>query len=169
LRDDVRESGGALDDVRPYRREEASRATAAPVSRSDILLGQGHVPPYAPRFSEGCQSAARTKRQAHSLPLSTYSELGGLPQDPGRAAGSSAGPSTDKDMGARRACVVVDLWALGARVRVGALPDSQERPAGSSEGRQREMRTCPTKGSTELQIRPAGAGRRSTAASEVSR
>ena len=49
-------------------------------------------------------------RRSHSLPLLTYSRLGGLPQDPGRAAESSAGPRTDEDMGARRACVVVDVW-----------------------------------------------------------
>jgi hypothetical protein len=49
-------------------------------------------------------------RRSHSLPLLTYSALGGLRQDPGRAAESSAGPRTDEDMGARRACVVVDVW-----------------------------------------------------------
>jgi hypothetical protein len=113
------------------------------------------------------------------LPLLTYSGLGGLPQDPGRAAESSAGPRTDEDMGARRACVVVDVWGrgdvgplVGLAVRVCVLPDSAERPADGSEGRQREMRTCPTRGSTELEtpvIRPASAGQRSTAASEVSR
>ena len=68
--------------------------------------------------------------------------------------------------------LAVQLRALGAEVRVCAPPDSQERPAGSSEGRQREMRTCPARGSTELEtpvIRPASAGQRSTAASEVSR
>jgi hypothetical protein len=47
-------------------------------------------------------------RRSHSLPLLTYSAPGGLRQDPGRAAESSAGPRTDEDMGARRACVVVD-------------------------------------------------------------
>ena len=68
--------------------------------------------------------------------------------------------------------LAVRLRALGAEVRVCAPPDSQERPAGPSEGRQREMRTCPARGSTELEtpvIRPASAGQRSTAASEVSR
>ena len=89
-------------------------------------------------------------------------------------------------MGARRGCVVVGLWgrgdeplvglavrlrALGAEVRVCA-PDWAERPADSSQGRQREMRTWPTRGSTELEapvIRSASAVQRSTAASEVSR
>ena len=122
------------------------------------------------------------------MPVLTYSGLGGLPQDPSRAAESSAGPRTDEDVGARRACVVIDLWgrgdvgplvglavrlrALGAEVRVCAPPEWAERPADSSEGRQREMRTCPTRGSTELEtpvIRPASAGQRSTAASKVSR
>jgi len=48
-------------------------------------------------------------RRSNSLPLLTYSRLGGLPQDPGRAAESSAGPRTDEDMGARRACVAIDV------------------------------------------------------------
>ena len=68
--------------------------------------------------------------------------------------------------------LAVRLRALGAEVRVCAPPDWAERPADSSEGRQREMRTCPTRGSTELEapvIRPVGAGQRSTAALEVSR
>jgi len=61
---------------------------------------------------EGGQSAAdeQKARRSHSLPPLTYSGLGGLPQDPGRAAESSAGPRTDEDMGAGRACVVVDVW-----------------------------------------------------------
>src|SRR6266576_1065158 len=66
-----------------------------------------------PPSQEGCQSQRTTKakaRRSHSLPLLTYSRLGGLRQDPGRAAESAAGPRTDEDMGARRACVVVDLW-----------------------------------------------------------
>jgi vancomycin aglycone glucosyltransferase len=61
--------------------------------------------------------------------------------------------------------LAVRLRALGAEVRVCAPPDW-------SGGRQREMRTCPARGSTELEtpvIRPASAGQRSTAASEVSR
>jgi vancomycin aglycone glucosyltransferase len=69
--------------------------------------------------------------------------------------------------------LAVRLRALGAEVRVCASPpDSAERPADSSEERQPEMRTCPTRGSTEFEtpvIRPASAGPRSTAASEVSR
>ena len=68
--------------------------------------------------------------------------------------------------------LAVRLRALGAEVRVCAPPDWAERPADSSEGRQREMRTCPTRGSAELEapvIRSASAVQRSTAASEVSR
>ena len=140
---------------------------------------------------EGGQSAAddpkgKAKRP-HSLPLLTYSAPGGLRQDPGRAPESSAGPRTDEDLGARRACVVVDgrgtrrrtaggtggaVAALGVEVRVCAPPDWAERPADWSGGRQREMRTCRTSGLTLREtpvIRPVGAGQRSTAASEVSR
>ena len=61
---------------------------------------------------------------------------------------------------------------VGLAVRVCAPPDWAERPADWSEGRQREMRTCPTRGSTELEapvIRSASAVQRSTAASEVAR
>jgi vancomycin aglycone glucosyltransferase len=61
--------------------------------------------------------------------------------------------------------LAVRLRALGAEVRVCAPPDW-------SGERQPEMRTCPARGSTELEtpvIRPASAGQRSTAASEVSR
>jgi hypothetical protein len=68
--------------------------------------------------------------------------------------------------------LAVRLRALGVEVRVCAPPDWAERPADSSEGRQRELRTCPTPGSTELEapvIRSASAVQQSTAASEVSR
>ena len=61
--------------------------------------------------------------------------------------------------------LAVRLRALGAEVRVCAPPDWPG-------GRQREMRTCRTRGSTLREtpvIRPASAGQRSTAASEVSR
>jgi hypothetical protein len=106
LRDDVRENGGALDHVRalPTKRR-TSRAAAAPVGRW----------PYAARHRFMRRVLVRSgrpkgkARRSHSLPLLTYSRLGGLPQDPGRAAESAAGPRTDEDMGARRACVVVDV------------------------------------------------------------
>ena len=68
--------------------------------------------------------------------------------------------------------LAVRLRALGAEVRVCAPPDSVKRPPDSSEERQRGMRACPTRGSTELEtpvIRPANAGQRGTAGSEVSR
>ena len=68
--------------------------------------------------------------------------------------------------------LAVRLRALGAEVQVCAPPDRAERPSDSSEGRQRKMRTCQTRGSTELEapvIRSASAVQRSTAASEVSR
>ena len=61
--------------------------------------------------------------------------------------------------------LAVRLRALAAEVRVCAPPDR-------SGGRQREMGTCPARGSTLREtpvIRPVGAGQRSTAASGVSR
>ena len=67
--------------------------------------------------------------------------------------------------------LAVWLRALGGEVRVCAPPDWAERPPDSSAGRQREMRTCPARGSTLREtpvIRPVGAGQRSTAALEVS-
>src|SRR6266508_4808831 len=66
--------------------------------------------------------------------------------------------------------LAVWLGALEAQVRC-AGPPGAERPADSSEGRQREMGTCPARGSTEREapvLRSAGAVRRSTDASEVS-
>ncbi|HCU96489.1 MAG TPA: hypothetical protein DHU96_28735 [Actinobacteria bacterium] len=68
--------------------------------------------------------------------------------------------------------LAVQLRAPDAEVRGCAPPGRARRPAGSSEGSQPEMRTCPARGSAQLEapvIRPACAGRRSTAASEVSR
>jgi hypothetical protein len=193
-RDHLRENGGALDGVRalPAKGKNFS-------FRGCIRRPMGHPPGPttctavrdAPPLRKKVVSSQRTTkakaRRSHSLPFLTYSGLGGLRQDPGRAAESSAGPRTDEDMGARRACVVVDgrgtrdeppvglaVWlrALGGEVRVCVQPDWAERPADSSGGRQREMGTGPARGSTELEtpvIRPAGAGQRSTAASEVSR
>jgi hypothetical protein len=68
--------------------------------------------------------------------------------------------------------LAVRLRTLAAEVRVCAPPDWAERPADSAEGRQREMRTCPTRGSIELEApvtRSASAVQGSTAAWEVSR
>ena len=102
----------------------------------------------APLLRKKAGSSQRTTkakaRRSHSLPLSAYSRLRGLRQDPGRAAESAAGLRTDEGIGARRACAVVDLWgsgdeplvglavrlrALGAEVRMCASPDCAERPA----------------------------------------
>jgi vancomycin aglycone glucosyltransferase len=121
------------------------------------------------------------------LPLLTYSRLGGLRQDPGRAAELAPDQERTKTWGhdvrvlfstyggrgdEPLVGLAVRLRALGAEVRVCAPPDRAERSAHSSEGRQREMRMCPTRGSTEPEaslIRSASAVQRSTAASEVSR
>lgn len=67
--------------------------------------------------------------------------------------------------------LAVQVRALDPEVRVCAPPDRAQRPADSSEGSQPDMRTCPTRGSTQLEtpvIRPAIAVQRNTAASEVS-
>ena len=68
--------------------------------------------------------------------------------------------------------LAVWLRAPAVEVRVCAPPDRAERPVDSSEGRQQEMRTGPTRGSTKLEtptIRSTSAEQRSTAASEVPR
>lgn len=121
------------------------------------------------------------------MPLSTYSALGGLPQDPGRGAESSAEATTCGYWGHEVRVLAtyggrgdvepvvgpaVRLRVLGAEVRGCAPPDWAEWSADSSEGGQPETRTCLTRGSTELEapvIRSATAVQRSTAASEVSR
>ena len=136
------------------------------------------------RFTWEVVSSRRTTkvkaRRYDSLPLSTYSAPEGLRQDPGRAAESAAGPKMDEDMGHDVRVLLstdggrgdeplvgpdVPLRAPGAEVRVCA-----RRPTG--RGTQREMRTCRTRGSTLREtpvLRPASAGQRSSAASEVSR
>src|SRR6266851_7883491 len=115
-RDGLRENGGALDGVRalPAKGKNFS-------FRGCIRRPMGHPPGPttctavrgAPPLHEKVVSPQRTikakARRSHSLPLLAYSRLGGLRQDPGRAAESAAGPGTDEDIGARRACVVVDL------------------------------------------------------------
>ncbi len=140
-----------------------------------------------PLHEKGCQSATDDQkdkaRSLTSLPLLTYSALGGLPQDPGRAAESRPGQERTKtwghdvnvllstyggrgDVGLLVVGLALRLRALGAEVRAHVPPDN------SSEAKQQEMRTCPTGVSTELEtlvIRPASAGQRSTAASEGSR
>src|SRR5206468_11814403 len=66
----------------------------------------------APPFREKLVSSSGRQKQRQgdlSLPLLTYSAPGGLRQDPGRTAESSAEATTCGN-GARRACVVVDVW-----------------------------------------------------------
>jgi len=119
-------NGGALDDVRalPAKGKNFS-------CRGCTRRPMGHPPGPAtctpvrgapPLRKKGVSSQRATKakaRKSHSLPLLTFSRLEGLRQDPGRAAESSAGPRTDEDMGARRACVVVDPWGRGDEPLVG--------------------------------------------------
>src|SRR6266566_1880368 len=166
----------------------SSSRTGCPIARSaeelsstwpspaDITVDLDHRPNWTERIV-----ALRLRPTVGDL------RLGGLRQDPGRAAESAAGPERTKTRGHDVRVLLstyggrgdeplvglaVRLRALGAEVRVCAPPDWAERPADSSEGRQREMRTCPTRGSTELEapvIRSASAVQRSTAASEVSR
>lgn len=142
----------------------------------------------APR--EACRFPWTAKAKARrnlSLPLSTYSALGGLPQGPGHGAESSADAanlrkwrhdvrvlwSTRGGRGDVEPVVgpAVRSWALGAEVWGCAPPGRAKRPAEPSRGRHPEMRTCPTGDTTDLAapvIRSAAAVRRSAAASEVS-
>jgi len=116
-RDDLRENGGALDDVRalPAKGKNFSfrgcirRPMGHPPGPTTCTAVRGAPPLRKKVVSSQRTTKAKAKaRRSHSLPLLTYSAPGGLRQDPGRAAESSAGPRTDEDMGARRACVVVD-------------------------------------------------------------
>jgi hypothetical protein len=117
LRDDVRENGGALDGVRalPAKGKNFSfrgcirRPMGHPPGPTTCTAVRG-APPLRKKIVSSQRTTKAKARRSHSLPLLTYSRLGGLRQDPGRAAESAAGPRTDEDMGARRACVVVDLW-----------------------------------------------------------
>lgn len=141
------------------------------------------APPLREKLVSSSGRQKRVARRSLSSPLLTYSALAGLRQDPGRAAESSAEATTCGNEGTTCGCCcrrmgdavtsdcAVRLRAPGAEVRVCAPPDWAERPPDSSEGRQPAMRTCPTRGSTELAapvIRSTSAVRRSTAASEVS-
>jgi hypothetical protein len=193
-RGDVRENGGALDDVRALPVKEKNFSF-----RGCIRRPMGHPPGPAtctavrgarPRRKKVVSSQRMTKakaRRSHSLPLLTYSRQGGLRQDPGRAAESAADQERTKTWGHDVRVLLstyggrgdeplvglaVRLRALGSEVRVCAPADWAERPADSSVGRQPEMRTRPTRGSAELEapvIRSASAVQPSTAASEVSR
>lgn len=67
--------------------------------------------------------------------------------------------------------LAVQLRALNVTAR-GCAPDRAQRLADSSEEGQPDMRTCPTRGSTQLEapvMRSASAVQRSKAASEVSK
>ena len=145
------------------------------------------APPLRKKVVSSQRTTKAKARRSHSLPLLTYSRLGACgkarvvlqnrrpDQERTKTWGhdvrvllSTYGGRGDEPL----VGLAVRLRALGAEVRVCAPPDWAERPADSSEGRQREMRTCPTRGSTELEapvIRSASAVQRSTAASEVSR
>ena len=186
-RDDLRENSGALDGVRalPAKGKNSSfrgcirRPMGHPPGPTTSTAVRG-APPLRKKVVSSQRTTKAKARRSHPLPLLTYSAPGGLRQDPGRAAESATGPRTDEDMdrdvrvllstdGGRGdeplVGLAVRLRALGAEVRMCAPPDWLG-------GRQREMRTCRTRGSTLREtpvIRPASAGQRSTAASEVSR
>jgi hypothetical protein len=145
----VDDRGGVLDD-------RSGRATFTRCEPVRCRPGAGGRCPDRRRRARGgpmVLTACHAYRRAHR---------GGLPHDPDRAAESSAGPRTDEDRGARPACVCADVWGRGdvgpllglavrlralgahvAQVRVCAPPDSAQRPADSSQERQRGMRTCP--------------------------
>ncbi len=115
-RDGLRENGGALDGVRalPAKGKNFSfrgcirRPMGHPPGPTTCTAVRG-APPLRKKVVSSQRTTKAKARRSHSLPLLTYSRLGGLRQDPGRAAESAAGPRTDEDMRARRACVVVDL------------------------------------------------------------
>ncbi len=184
---DLGDPGGTLDGVRalPAKGKDFSfrgcigRPMGHPPGPTTCTAVRG-APPLRKKVVSSQRMTKAEARRSHPLPLLTYSAPGGLRQDPGRAAESAAGPRTDEDMGHDVGVLLsteggrgdeslvglaVRLRALGAEVRVCAPPDW-------SGGRQPEMRTCRTRGSTLREtpvIRPASAGQRSTAASEVSR
>ena len=114
---DLRENGGALDGVRALPAEGKNFSFRGCIRRPmghppgpTTCTAVGGAPPLRKKVVSSQRTTKAKARRSHSLPLLTYSRLGGLRQDPGRAAESAAGPRTDEDMGARRACVVVDLW-----------------------------------------------------------
>jgi hypothetical protein len=137
------------------------------------------APPLCKKVVSSQRTTEAKARRSHSLPLLTYSAPGACgktwvgPQNrrPDQESTKTWGHdvrvlSTDGGRGdGPLVGLAVRLRALGVEVRVCAPPDW-------SGGRQREMGTCRTRGSTLREtpvIRPASAGQRSTAASEVSR
>ena len=170
-----------------------SRSAAASAGRQDILLGQRRVPPYVARrrfarrlsVPSGRQKAKarRDLTPCHFQRIANW----GLAARPGSCC-RIVRPDQER----------TKTWGHDVRVLLSTYGDAvtnrwwdwrcgcerwarrcgcARRPTGRSgrptrRGRQREMRTCPTRGSTELEapvIRSASAGQRSTAASEVSR
>ncbi len=118
------------------------------------------------RHGSGRVGRKRQRQGDLSLPLLTYNALGGLRQDPGRGAESSAGAATCGNWG-HDVRVLLSAHA-GAGVRAARLGGTAGR---LDRGEATKMRTRPTRGSTTLAapvIRSASAMRWSTAASEVS-
>jgi hypothetical protein len=179
---------------RSRQRERTSGSAAASVGRWDIRLANDAYrrTRRAAASREACQFQRTAKGKGKGKEISLLATLnvfrtGGLAARPGswrrivgrgynlrkwghdvRVLLSTYGGRGDVEPVVGLA---VRLRALGAQVRVCAPPKWAERPADSSEGRQPEMRTCPTRGSTELEapvIRSASAVQRSTATSEVS-
>jgi len=103
---DLRENGGAPDGVRalPAKGKNFSfrgcirRPMGHPPGPTTCTAGRG-APPLRKKVVSSQRTTKAKARRSHSLPLLTYSGLGGLRQDPGRAAESAAGPRTDEDMG----------------------------------------------------------------------
>jgi hypothetical protein len=98
-------NGGALDGVRALPAKGKNFSFRGCIRRS-----MGHPPRPttctavrgAPPLRKKVVNSQRTTkaRRSLSLPLLTYSRLGALRQDPGRAAELAAGPKTGEDMGA---------------------------------------------------------------------
>lgn len=156
---------------------------AASVGRGAVRLARTAVRGAPPQLVSS--SRRQKERQGElSLPLLTYSALGALRQDPGHGAESSADATTCGN--GSTTCVLLSTYGgrgdvdpvvggggsaglrgRGAGVSVAGLAERQA----AREGRQSEMRTCSTRGSTEFEapvIRPTSAVRRSTAVPEVS-
>ena len=138
-------------------RERTSRSAAASVGP------MGHPGPApctavrgAPPLRKKVVSSQQTTRarRSHPSPFSAYSRLGGLRQDPGRAAESAAGPRTDEDAGVRAA----RLGAAAGRLLRGKATRDEDVPS-----------TRFDRAGGAPVIRSASAVRRSTAAPEVSR